>query len=552
MTDIPAETVTAPTPPPPTALFPWLPLVLGAVGVLYGMIGFWIRGYDNYDRACILLASAYLVHSRFPKLIRRSDTPWPLLGLVLIIVGGLAFLPPWFVYSQIGPRPVILWWEALSLFVTTAGMVLLRSGPRLLYDVRFMMIFPLFALPLPGRVQQPLNRQMQAISADMGAAILPVIGVPVLAKNANHIQLRNGGIEVAEVCSGLVMIRTTLSLSALLAHLYGFGAFRSVILMAMAIPIIIIVNAFRVTAFGYLQDGGYTDWVMAGWRHEMVGYIAFIPGLFIVIGIVNWLRPKAPLEGIVTSLPAVPSRLYTRIATVFLVIIAIAGTLINFAPGIGKSVGGNLSFESFPLTLGKWQHLSSTADSPEAQEAFKNHLDSIRGILTTNSELNRTYYSKGGDRAELWLFYWQSSMVVKDYHHPDTCNQLQGFTTLSRSIEPVITPGGRRIPLTYRKIERDGNQMIIVYWTQEGRRLWTDREEAIAKSFFFPLVWTTERLQQGRRDDDSDDRLQAYMSLPLMKHRSEEVQKAALFELAALVADEMYKLCPWADPGIAK
>jgi exosortase len=545
--------MTLTTTPPTVRWLPWLPLILGALGVLYGMIGFWIRGYDNYDRAGILFASAYLVHLRQSRLTSLPDTPWPLLGMVLVAIGALAFLPPWFVFAQVGPRPVVLWWEALALLIATAGMIVIRSGPRLLLECRFMLIFPLFALPLPGRILNPLNEIMQGISADIGSAILPWIGVPVANKIGNHIMLRNGqGVEVAEMCSGMVMIRTTLALAALLAHLYGFRAVRSLILMSTTLPIIIFVNALRVAAFGWLQDHGHTEWVQPGWQHETVGYIAYIPGLIVVFFVVSWLKPKTPAEPITESLPcAEPTGGPTAFATAVLSAALLVAMGLWLAPGMGKSVGGDLSFEGFPRQLGKWRSIGNTDESEAVRENRQKKLEGIRRTLTNNADFNAQYYNTGGDRIDLWLFYWQSAIVVKDYHHPDICNQMQGFQTDFADLIEVRTAAGRVIPVTYREAQRDGNTMLIGYWTQEGRRLWTAANEARAKSFLMPILWTMERLNTSRSEDDSDDRLQVYMSLNVMKGRNREMQKAAILEMCALVADELYSRFPWADPGVA-
>jgi EpsI family protein len=532
----------------------WLPLVLGAVGVIYGMIGFWVRGYDNYDRAFILLASAWLVHSRHAELTSRPDTPRPRLGLALIVLGVIAYLPAWFVYAQIGPRPVILWWEALALLVATAGMILVRSGPRLLVDVRFMLVFPLFALPLPGRILLPMHEIMQSISADLGAALLPWIGVTIQQKIGNHIRLTNGlGIEVAEMCSGVVMIRTTLALAAYLAHHHKFTLIRSLILLACTLPVIVFVNALRVAAFGYLQDSGLTEWVQPGTRHEIVGYLAYIPGVLMVLFVVNRLKPApAPATPVEIGSPAIPSPRMTWIATAVLVAGVAAALATLTAPGVGRSVGGDLSFDEFPHTLGNWNFLGTQGDSEEMQLARKGHMDLIRSKLTCNAELNRVYFSLTGARIDLWLLYWQSAMVVKDYHHPDICNTMQGFETVAASTEMLTTPAGRKIPMTVREIRRDHTAALVIYWTQEGRRLWGDADEAKARSFLFPIHWTRERLSKGRNPDDSDDRLQVYMTLPLLKTKPLAAQKTGLLEFTGLVADELYTRCPWADPGTSE
>lgn len=526
---------------PRIAWLPWGTLALGAAGVLYGMIGFWVRGYDNFDRALIFLASAWLVHHHWPRLSRIHDTPRPLLGMALALLGGLAYLPPWFVLTQIGPRPVILWWLALALLIATVGVILMRSGPNLLRAVRFMLIFPLFALPLPGQVQNPLHEIMQAISADIGAWLIPLFGVTILDKNANQILLASGGIHVAEVCSGLYMIRTTLSLAALIGHLYGFTAFRSLLLILFAIPVIIFVNALRVTAFGVLQEWGFQDWVVPGTKHEIVGYIAYIPGLLLVIVMSKWLMPgQAAAEPDAAGEPAQPSPGATRVAGFGLAAVALAAVGMLAAPGVSRTLDQPPPLANLPTQLGTWQRLGDADEEIDLEVTTK---------LTFNAALNRHYTTESKTEfLSLWVLYWKSAMTVKDYHHPDICFVNAGDRIVRKSQIEIVTPGGRTIPLSFRQFTNKRGDKMIVYWTQEGRRLWTPEHEARAASFLFPIHWMWERFGGGRPEGELDDRLVVLMGMPVGQGAFAEAQKATLLKLAGLVADEVYSLCPWADP----
>lgn len=526
---------------------PWIGLALGAFAILYGMLGFWYRGYDNYDRAFIFIATAWLLRQYHTRLIRLPDTPRPRLGITLAIIGSFAFLPPWFVFTQIGPRPIILWWEALALITAAIGVILIRSGPNLLFNVRFLLIFPLFALPLPGRIQNPLHEVMQAISADLGAVLIPLFGVPVLSKDANHIQLSSGGIHVAEVCSGLYMIRTTLSLAALLAHWYRFGPFRGLFLMACSIPVIIIVNAFRVTAFGLLQEWGFPDWVRPGTKHELVGYLAYIPGLLLVLVLVQWLTPTKTEDALPTGIPAQPTKAPTLAATAFLFTSVAAACGLLAVPSVSTSVSNEPDFSKFPTKIAAWNRVEfhhenepGNLDLPFDEE--------VKTKLTYNSALNRRYKTDSNiELADVWLIYWKSAMVVKDYHHPDVCFVGSGDRLERASVESVTTPEGRSLPITYREFTGTrGQRKFVAYWTQEGRRVWTTQDESKAASFLFPFYWMKDRINGDRNANQTDDRLVVLIGMP----EQPAANKKTLLKFAGQVADETYKLCPWADPGV--
>lgn len=527
---------------------PWLVLAAAAVGILYAMVGYWVRGYDTFDRGIILIASAWLVWHRWPKLVTLPDTPWPVLGTILVVIGAVLFLPPWFVYSQIGPRPVILWWLASALFLATTGLILIRSGPNLFTAVRFCLIFPLFALPLPGRIQNPIQEFLQGFSTSIAVEVIPLFGVPVLDRAGFMLRLPSGGINVVEACSGLTQVRAILSVAAFIAHIRGFGVVRGPLTLLISLPIIVIVNSIRVVASGLFQEWWGPD-AITGWKHEALGLALFLIGLTLVLGVTRlMMRPGDTAAFDFTGPQPSPSRGASVFATAVLLAALAAGIACLYAPGVGRSVGDEPPFDQIPTQLGPWKMVPY--QDPRNPDAGPNMPieDEVKVKLTYNNAIHRVYEAKSGEKAHVWCLHWKSAMVVKDYHHPDICNLTHGDVMVAKDLINLRTPAGRVIPLTYREFTREGMNKLIVYWTQEGRRVWTEADEVRCASFAFPLLWMRERLQSGRDPDDCDDRLVIYVGLPLFKHRGVAVQRERLIDLAGRVADEVYRLCPWAEP----
>jgi hypothetical protein len=158
--------------------------------------------------------------------------------------------------------------------------------------------------------------------------------------------------------------------------------------------------------------------------------------------------------------------------------------------------------------------------------------------------VNRVYKDPLGNDVIVFAFHWTSATAVKGYHHPDVCLPGRGWKVTSQSVEPVTTPGGRTVPVTYREFRRDDADLSVAYWTQEGRRIWTDRDEVEAFSFLYPFRWVGERLKP-RRADDVDDRLVFWC------YRGQYFTggKTRLLGFVGGLADEVYRVCPWADPA---
>jgi hypothetical protein len=84
------------------------------------------------------------------------------------------------------------------------------------------------------------------------------------------------------------------------------------------------------------------------------------------------------------------------------------------------------------------------------------------------------------------------------------------------------------------------NQYIL-YWTQEGNRVWNDNDEqnATAGGFFFETAF-----QRKAESVASTGRLVVLIGTT----SKNSFQKEETLKLAKLIADQLYIICPWAGP----
>ncbi len=182
-------------------------LAAGAGAVVWVLVRFWGANPEYLDRFLILAASAWIAWLARPELLALEPRPTRV-GYVPLLVGAAAFPVGWFLQSQVGPKPVVLWWLAGSWVLAAAGFVLIAGGWSHLRRFAFPLVFVLFALPIPNRILVPLQFALQSATTSAAAAALPALGVSV-ERNGFVLQLaerrsrRRGGVQRCAVGHGV-------------------------------------------------------------------------------------------------------------------------------------------------------------------------------------------------------------------------------------------------------------------------------------------------------------------------------------------------------------
>jgi exosortase/archaeosortase family protein len=142
--------------------------------------------------------------------------------------------------------------------------------------------------------------------------------IPVL-RQGNVIELMPKGaretkkLEVVEACSGIRSLMTLVTLAVVFAYftrprdndgdgdggllqkVKSYGFWRSVILVASAIPIAILTNAMRVSGTGVLAHY-YGTQVADGFFHSFSGWVVYIVA-FLLLFAVGWLLDRIGRRG---------------------------------------------------------------------------------------------------------------------------------------------------------------------------------------------------------------------------------------------------------------
>jgi len=174
----------------------------------------------------------------------------------------------------------------LSLLMGAAGLVLFWYGWRQLLHWWLPLILLLLSIPLPDIITSSLALPLQLRASRWGAALLEFRHVPVNL-SGNVIQLPGRQLFVTEACSGLRSLTALLSLGVLVGGLWLRHPAGRILLVLAAIPVAMVVNAFRVFLTGFLVYFVSPD-LGEGFMHLSEGWLLFVIA-FLLLGAFTWV-----------------------------------------------------------------------------------------------------------------------------------------------------------------------------------------------------------------------------------------------------------------------
>jgi exosortase len=225
-----------------------------------------------------LLLAPLAVWLAWRRGLTPDRAPSPVLGAVMLLAAvALRYL---------GGLAAELFTMRFSIVVALAGLTVFAWGLGQLR--RWWLPAALLALsvPIPTLVTNALALPLQFKASSMGAALLDWRHVPVeLAGNV--INLPGRRLFVTEACSGLRSLTALLSLGVLIGGLWLRSVPSRLLLVGLAIPVAIAVNAVRVFMTGFLVY--FVDPKLGeGFMHLTEGWLLFVVA-FVILGGAAWL-----------------------------------------------------------------------------------------------------------------------------------------------------------------------------------------------------------------------------------------------------------------------
>ena len=285
-------------------------IVFAYFTVLAKLVNDWWND-ENYSHGLLIpFIIGYIIWVQRDKLARvstRSSVLW----------GGAAVVAALFALWA-GIAGAELYTQRLSLLLIFAGIIVYFWGFKLLQ----MLLVPLgllfLALPIPAIIFNKIAFPLQLFASRCAVWSMSVLGIPVL-RQGNIIELKplnsfdTKKLEVVEACSGIRSLMTLLTLAVVFAYfthtpenngpgsgkrfgwLKSYGFWRAVIIVASAIPIAILTNAFRVSGTGVLAHY-YGTAVADGFFHSFSGWAIYIVAFILLFGIGILLDRFRPVQ----------------------------------------------------------------------------------------------------------------------------------------------------------------------------------------------------------------------------------------------------------------
>lgn len=464
----------------------------------------------------IPLISLYL----FLRELRNSrdwpaDTPRNRLPGLAVIGFALAFG----IFGNLVQIPDLV---TYAFIIWVGGVVLTVFGWRIGRTHQLPVLHLIFMLPLPQFVFWKMTILLQLISSQLGVWFIEQVGIPVFLEG-NVIDLGVYKLQVAEACSGLRYLFPILSFSYLFSILYRGPFWHKVVLFAMAAPLTVFMNSFRIGVIGILVNF-YGIAQAEGFLHVFEGWVIFgacISILFLAAILLQRLTPS-PLSFAETidldfqgfgaqlrRLPRIAPSLGVAVAAVLTVAVTAAFVLI---PAPERPTVERAGFAVFPRHLQGWDGFSVSMD-PDVER-----------VLGATDYVNITYASASEAGAVNFFSAWYEKQTEgSGIHSPAVCLPVGGWEVYSITPHEVTIPGTIYGTFNVNRavIEKGTSRQLVYYWfEQRGRRMTNDyaaKATVVWDGFTRgrtdgALVRFVTAIDPGEAESDADARIQRLMA----------------------------------------
>jgi exosortase len=201
-------------------------------------------------------------------------------------IGGAALLLAAVALRYLSGLAAELFTMRFSILIALAGVIVFAWGFGQLRRWWLPAALLALSIPVPALVTNALALPLQFKASSMGAALLEWRHVPVRLAG-NVIQLPGRQLFVTEACSGLRSLTALLALGVLVGGLWLRSVPSRVVLVGLAIPVAIAVNAVRVFLTGFLVY--FVDPKLGeGFMHLTEGWLLFVVA-FVILGGAAWI-----------------------------------------------------------------------------------------------------------------------------------------------------------------------------------------------------------------------------------------------------------------------
>jgi exosortase len=262
------------------------PLTLGFTALAIPTIGILAKQTWSNEAGAhgplVLATGGWLLWRQMPA-IRKIAEPGSAWAVAALIAVSLALY-------IIGEAFDFTTANAAGLYGVGVAIFYAKLGWRALIRNWFIFFYLLFAVPPPSIWIDTLTFPLKQLVSSLATSLLQPVGVPVVHEGV-VIYVAQYQLLVEDACSGLNSLVGLMAISLLYIYLMRGSSWRySALLAALAVPIAIIANVFRIIILILLTYFA-GDAVAQGFLHFAAGIFIFVTALLLVFLLDSVLYP---------------------------------------------------------------------------------------------------------------------------------------------------------------------------------------------------------------------------------------------------------------------
>ncbi len=428
------------------------------------MIQTWYESNSFNHCFLILPIAGYLAWRKRVELANAAVAPdWR--GGIGVALGAIMWL--------LGDATGTLFIQEFSVVFIIQALVLTIYGKSVFRILLFPLLYLYFAVPFGLELVPPL----QTATAFLAVGLLKLAGVAVFS-DGYLISIPGADWYVADACSGIRYVISSLALGGLVAGMMFVTWWRRALVLVVSIIVPIIANGVR--AFGIILLAYSTDNQLAtGVDHLIYGWFFFTLVSAAVLAIAMAFREMPPQFG--TQQSASPF-LMTSPASCFFAAIGVLVTV-----GATRAYGDYIDSAADNLTF----HL----EAPEIagyRLGTDNPGDRLLPVFDGADAMIEALYQAPEQNVHLRLGYYLNERRGAQAISPN--HELPGApeTTIVGKGNVAVTMGGQPTTVRYQRIFADNRGRIIWYW------YWVDGH-VTGDPYFAKLLEAQAKLLGGRR-----------------------------------------------------
>jgi exosortase len=202
--------------------------------------------------------------------------------------GGLILLAASFGVRYLGERLFLTPLSGWALVLWFIGACWLVAGRRVMIWALPGLLFLLFMIPLPFRIEQLLSWHLQTITTTVSTAILECLGQAAIAEG-HTIYLGDHVLEIEQACSGLRMFMGISAVAFAFVVLNQRPWWERIILVLAVAPVAMLSNSIRVVVTGLLMKMVSGE-AAARFSHDAAGWGMIVVAALLFGLLVAFLR----------------------------------------------------------------------------------------------------------------------------------------------------------------------------------------------------------------------------------------------------------------------